>query len=212
MFETYEVLRQGGWPMIPLGVCSLLALAIIIERAFALRRHRIIEAPVLQVIGIHGSTVDPGPALAVCERTGGPLARIVTEVIRSRELDHHQAIEKLHAAGRIQVERLERGLTLLEIIAGISPLIGLLGTVLGMLSVFQTITREGLGDPALLADGIGEALVTTVAGLCVGIPALAFHTLFTKRVDQLAGEMQDRAVGYLVRLQAGRGRSETVDD
>lgn len=207
MFETYEVLRQGGWPMIPLAVCSLLALAIVIERAFALRRSRIIQAPVLAVIGARGSAANPAPALAVCERTGGPLARIIAEVIRSRELEHHQAIEKLHATGRIQVERLERGLTLLEIIAGISPLIGLLGTVLGMLTVFETITREGLGDPTLLADGIGEALITTIAGLCVGIPALAFHTLFVKRADQLAGEMQDHAVNYLVRLQAGRGES-----
>ena len=110
----------------------------------------------------------------------------------------------MHAAGRTQVGTLERGLTVLEIITGISPLLGLLGTVLGMVTVFNAITAAGLGNPQVLSGGISKALVTTVAGLTVAIPALACHTWFSRRVDDLAVEMQDRATGFIAKLQSFR--------
>ena len=112
----------------------------------------------------------------------------------------------MHATGRSQVGTLERGLTLLEIIANVSPLLRLLGTVLGMVAVFDAITTEGLGNPQVLSEGISKALVTTVAGLCVAIPALACHSWFSRRVDDLATEMQDRATGLVAKLQGLRQR------
>ena len=202
MFETFALLRHGGWPMVPLGLCSVIALAIIIERAMALRHARVLERHVLQSLKDYRGDEDAPATLMLCQRTGGPLAKIVGDVVRNRALPYEQALEKMHATGRLQVERLERGLTVLEIIAGVSPLLGLLGTVLGMLTVFETITQQGLGDPMLLAGGIREALVTTIAGLCVGIPALGFHSYYTKRVDQLAGAMQDHATNFIVWLQS----------
>ncbi|MFP4501749.1 MAG: MotA/TolQ/ExbB proton channel family protein [Candidatus Hydrogenedentota bacterium] len=208
MFETFHMLRQGGWPMIPLALCSFIALTIIIERALALRRSRVLETPIEKALSGFESTADVAPLIAACERTGGPLARIVADAARTRGLPYQQALEKMHASGRLVLGQLERGLTLLEIVASISPLIGLLGTVLGMLTVFDAITREGLGDPALLADGIAKALVTTIAGLCVGIPALGFHSFYMKRVDQLASEMQDLTTTFIVKLQtSGDGGS-----
>lgn len=204
MFETFALLQQGGWPMVPLAFCSVIALAIIIERAVALRHARVLERRVLDTLAQYRGDEDAPAALVLCQRTGGPLARIIADVLRNRGLPYEQALEKMHATGRLQVERLERGLTLLEIIASVSPLIGLLGTVLGMLTVFEHITQQGLGDPMLLAGGIREALVTTIAGLCVGIPALGFHSYYVKRVDQLAGEMQDHATNFILRLQAER--------
>ena len=104
--------------------------------------------------------------------------------------------------------RLERGLTVLEVVAAVSPLLGLLGTVLGMVQIFEAITAAGLGDPQVLAGGIGKALITTVAGLCVAIPALAAHSFLARRVDEYAIEMQNRATVFLVRLQTMRRAEE----
>ena len=202
MLDNYTLLLQGGWPMLPLALCSFLALTIIIERAFALRRHRVIEFRIVRALDEYQGERSAEMLTIVCQRSRGAFAKIIEEVIKARKLEHAQSIEIMHAVGRTQVGRLERGLTIIEIIAGISPLIGLLGTVLGMVTVFNAITAEGLGNPQVLADGISKALVTTVAGLCVAIPALAFHGIFSKRVEELATEMQDRATSFIVKLQS----------
>ncbi len=202
----FEMLWAGGWIMFPLAVCSFTGLAIIIERFVALRRQVVMDPIVLQLVSEYSETTSPEKAMAVCRRTRGPFARLVEEVIRARQLDHIQALEMMHATGRSQVGTLERGLTVLEIIAGVSPLLGLLGTVLGMVAVFDAITTEGLGNPQVLSEGISKALVTTVAGLCVAIPALACHSWFSRRVDDLATEMQDRATGLVAKLQGFRQR------
>lgn len=207
MFTTFELLKQGGWTMLPLAICSVAAGAIIIERAFALRRRCVLDARVLHAIEAYAEGAPPETVAAACVARKGPLARIILEALRTRNLDYHQAIEKMHAMGRIQVGYLERGLTVLEIIAAVSPLLGLLGTVLGMVTVFNAISATGLGDPNVLSAGISKALITTVAGLCIAIPALAFHSLYMKRVEDLATEMQDRATEFIVRLHApGNGR------
>ncbi len=205
MREAAEMLWQGGWPMVPIGLCSVIALTLIFERAWALRRVRVLPPKVLRVLERYDGEDAASPAIVVCQGTEGPFARLMAEVISGRHLEHAQAIERLHAIGRTQVAELERGLTVLEIIAGVSPLMGLLGTVLGMVRVFNAITAQGLGDPQVLSSGISQALITTVAGLCVAIPALAFHSLFAKRVDDLAAEMQDRATRFLVEIQRDTG-------
>lgn len=200
--------RQGGWIMFPLAICSLAGLTIIIERFIALRRSAVIDPRILRLVSEYSERTAADKALLLCKRAKGPFARLIEEVIRARHLDQTQALELMHAVGRSQVGTLERGLTVLEIIAGASPLLGLLGTVLGMRTVFNAITSQGLGNPQVLSDGISKALVTTVAGLCVAIPALACHSWFSRRVDDLAVEMQDRATGFVAKLQAYRGRNE----
>lgn len=202
MQETMNTFAQGGWPMIPLGLCSLIALTIIIERWYALRHHRVIDAHVIWVLQDYRGEESVQSALQGCRDARGAFSEIIEEVINTRHLDHAQSIESMHAVGRTRTGQLDRGLTLLEIVAAISPLIGLLGTVLGMVTVFNAITTEGLGNPQVLADGISKALITTVAGLCVAIPALAFHSIFTKRVDALAIEMQDRATSFIIKLNS----------
>jgi biopolymer transport protein ExbB len=194
--------------MFPLAICSLAGLTIIIERFVALRRASVIDPLVVQLVEKYGERTSPDEAILVCRRARGPFARLIEEVIRARHLDHVQALEMMHATGRTQVGMLERGLTILEIIAGVSPLLGLLGTVLGMVAVFDAITTEGLGNPQILSEGISKALVTTVAGLTVAIPALACHSWFSRRVDDLAVEMQDRATGFIAKLQALRRKSQ----
>ena len=201
MLEVIDMLQQGGLCMIPLGICSLAAVTIIIERCFFLRRSLIIDRQLIHVIGEYQGDESAEGALLTCRHATGPFARIVEEVLRTRHLGHAQSIEAVNAAGRTQLSVLERGLTLLEIIAGISPLLGLLGTVLGMVTVFEAITAQGVGDPRVLADGISKALVTTVVGLIVAIPALGFHSWLSRRAEVLAAEMQDLATGFTINIR-----------
>ena len=202
MSSTLNLLMQGGWPMIPLAIASIAAVAIILERLSALQRSKVIHPGTLKLMDAFQRSADAEIMLAQCQRVPGAFARILEEVIKVRHLDHIQSIESMRAVGRTQVGRLEKGLTLLEIIASAAPLIGLLGTVLGMVTVFDAITTEGgLGNPQILSDGISKALITTIAGLSVAIPTLAGHSLLTKRVDELAIEMQDRATSFIVKIQ-----------
>jgi biopolymer transport protein ExbB len=187
--------------MLPLALCSLAALAIIIERALALRRNSVIPPRIVRVLDDYSGENSATTALALCQRHSGAFARIIAEVIKMRHLNDSQALELMRAVGRSEIGKLERGLTVLEIIAGVSPLLGLLGTVLGMVEVFRAISAKGLGDPQILSDGISKALITTIVGLTVAIPALAFHGIYNRRVEDLGVEMQDRATTLIMRLQ-----------
>lgn len=188
--------------MVPLAACSFIAMMIVIERMLALRRSRVISAPILALLENYRSDAEAERAVALCQRNGGAFARIIEEVLQHRDLAHAERLENMRAVGRTQVGRLERGLTVLEIIAAISPLLGLMGTVLGMVTIFDAITASGLGNPRVLAEGIGKALITTIAGLAVAIPALAFHGILSRRVEELAVEMQERATLFLARVQS----------
>lgn len=209
MFEMWEFLKQGGWPMVPLGICSLCAAAVIIERSFALRWAKVIHPHVLDIMDTFRGEESVESAIHGCRRCGGALAEIVEEILHSRHHERAQTVESMHATGRRETGILERGLTVLEIVAGISPLIGLLGTVLGMVTVFSAISEAGMGDPQVLSAGISKALITTVTGLCVAIPALAFHSFFSRRVESLGVEMQDISTAFIARVySAGRGAKE----
>ena len=150
---------------------------------------------------LHSGVRIPHPPPREGLRDAGPFARVVEEVIRTRHLDHAEALEAINAIGRTELAILERGLTVLEIVAGVSPLLGLLGTVLGMVTVFDAITTEGIGDPQVLSGGISKALVTTVVGLLVAIPALAFHSWFSRRVDDLGAEIHHLAMQFMFRVR-----------
>ena len=197
MADFVSVLIKGGYVMIPLILCSITAATIIIERAIALRRRSVLEATVLDAMDHYTGEESVDNVMLACRRARTPFARVIEEILRARHQQHAQAIEMMEAVGRSQVGTLERGLTVLEIIAGASPLLGLLGTVLGMVTVFNAITIRGIGNPQVLSAGISEALITTVAGLCVAIPALASHSWLARRVDDLADEMHHRATAFL---------------
>ncbi len=200
MREAVEFLWQGGWPMIPLGICSVAGLSVILERLVALWRGRSIPQSVIGVIDLYQGEDSVESAIQTCRHSRSALARIVEEMILSRKQGYTHLVESLNAIGRREVERLERGLIVLEVVAGISPLIGLLGTVVGMVSVFDAITTEGLGNAQVLAAGISTALVTTITGLSIGIPALAFHSYFSRRVESIAIEMQELTTSFASKL------------
>lgn len=200
MTEAYEFLRQGGWPMVPLAICSIAALTVVLERALALRRTRVVPPAIVDLLTLYRGEGSAEAALQSCRRSKSPLGKLIEQLILRRSLDYVHVMETVNSAGRREVEKLERGLLVLEIVAGISPLIGLLGTVLGMVTVFDAITAEGLGNAQVLSEGISKALVTTVAGLSVAIPALAFHSVYTRRVESLSIELQDHATAFVSRL------------
>lgn len=204
MQETWELLKQGGWSMVPLALCSVIGLTIILERAWALRRGRIVPDGMVGIVDAYAGESSAEPTLHACRRSSSSIAQVLEALLLVRAFNHEQIIDTMQAVGRREVERLERGLVALEVIAGISPLIGLLGTVLGMVAVFDAISVQGLGDAQVLSAGISKALVTTIAGLGVAIPALAFHGYFTKRVESMAIEMQEIATNFSTKLSGPR--------
>lgn len=205
--EGIEFAKQGGWPMIALALCAVAGLTVILERSVALRRARTIPQGIVDLVNVYQGEGSAEAALRACRQSASGLARLIESLILSRRQSAAQLSETMNATGRREVERLERGLMVLEIVAGISPLIGLLGTVLGMVTVFNAISAEGLGNAQILSSGISEALVTTVTGLIVGIPALAFHSYFSKRVESLAIEMQELGTVFAAKLVEANGGS-----
>jgi biopolymer transport protein ExbB len=185
-----EILMAGGWAMVPILICSAVALAIILERFWSLRRSAVIPPGLCDEVRewARSRKIDPEHlnALAANSPLGELLAAALSVRNRSREIIK----ERVEDTGRHVVHRLERFLNTLGTIALIGPLLGLLGTVFGLIRMFFAVMISGVGDPMKMAGGIGEALVCTAAGLCVAIPAYVFHRYFRGRVSDLVVEME----------------------
>ncbi|MFO7787339.1 MAG: MotA/TolQ/ExbB proton channel family protein [Halospina sp.] len=189
-----ELLRPGGFIMIPLLICSILALAIIIERFYALRISRVAPAAITNELWrlIKKKELNSRRLKAIQESS--PIGRIMAAGLSNAKHGRDIMKESIeHEASQV-VHELERFLNPLGTIAVITPLLGLLGTVIGMIKVFSQIQLAGVGDPGLLAGGISEALITTAAGLTVAIPALIFHRFFIRRVDEMVVNMEQEAI------------------
>ena len=181
----WELFAQGGLMMYPLTVCSVLAVAIALERGFALRRSKIIRPEIVSVIeNIHGPE-DIGLALSVCKQYVGPFASVMRAGLDNRTLPMDEIRESILDQGRQEMGALQKGLVILETVASVSPLLGLLGTVLGMIRVFKDVSEVGVGQGNLLAGGIAEAILTTAAGLFIAIPALVCYNFYSSRVEVL---------------------------
>lgn len=204
----FELVVAGGWLMAPIVACSVVAMAIILERIWVLRRGRVIPANlVAQIWKTHRKKGLTNAHLATL-RAGSPLGRILAAGLMNRKHSREVMKEAIEEVGRQVVLELERYLNTLGTIASIAPLLGLLGTVIGMIKVFSAIVGAGVGDPAMLAGGISEALITTAAGLSVAIPSLMFHRYFTGRVDSLVIGMEEEALKMVEVMQ---GEREDVD-
>jgi len=186
----WELVRAGGWVMIPILLCSLGAVAIVAERLWSLRRTRIVPPDLLPQVQqwIKSNQLTDEALLRL--RGHSPLGKVLAAGLASRHLDRAAVKESIEDAGRHEVHELERYLNTLGTIASISPLLGLLGTVFGMIRMFAALTSAGVGNPADLAHGIAEALITTAAGLIVAIPALAMHRYLRGRVTEIVVEME----------------------
>lgn len=208
MKNVIDFLAKGGIIMIPLFLCSVAALAVAIEKSLALRRRKVIVPEVVGVLENVKGPDDFGLALSICEKHRGPFAGLIRLALENRRLPREELKEALLDQGRQEVHRLGRGLGVLETVAGIAPLLGLLGTVLGILKVFKVIALMGVGQAAALAGGIAEALITTIAGLFIGIPALVAFNYFADKAESLVLEMEKHSnllLGKIARFQAGAG-------
>lgn len=202
MHEVWQFLVKGGIMMIPLGVCSILALAIVIEKAFSLRRDKVIVPEIVNVLRNIKGPEDVGLAQSICEQHQGPFANVIRAGLEHRELPKEDIKEALVDQGRQEVRTLERGLLILETVAGIAPLMGLLGTVIGILKVFNVISELGVGQAAALSGGISEALITTIVGLSIGIPAVVFYNYFSKKAEDLVLEIEKHSSELVRKVSA----------
>jgi biopolymer transport protein ExbB len=197
-----EIVQAGGWLMIPILLCRVVAAAICAERLWSLQRSRIVPQNLLAQVwsALRNREVDAAKLteLGASSPLGQVLAAGIANAGRGRDA-MKEAMEE--AAAQAMVD-LERYLTSLGVIASISPLLGLLGTVVGMIQVFTALVIEGGGNPIALAGGISTALITTAAGLFVAIPALMFHRFLERRVDELVMVMQREATKLVDILQS----------
>ena len=206
-----ELVKSGGWLMVPIILCSVAAMAIIVERLWSLQRERVVPQDLAARAWEWARAGEPTEERIQALRDGSPLGRILAAGLASRHLDRELMKEYIEEIGRHVAHELERYLNALGTIAAIAPLLGLLGTVIGMIKVFAVITAQGVGEPRILAGGISEALVTTAAGLTVAIPSLLFHRVLRRRVDELVVTMEQEAlklVGALQYLRSDRFDAE----
>ncbi|MBE9536050.1 MAG: MotA/TolQ/ExbB proton channel family protein [Proteobacteria bacterium] len=195
--QTFEYLSKGGIVMIPIISCSLFALAIFIERLWSMKKENVLPADLFATVERLLKENKVGEALYMCGRNDSCLSRIILTALKShgrRTSDIKEAIEE---AGRREVTLLDKHTGILGTIANISPLLGLLGTVSGMIKAFNVIAAGGVGDPAVLAGGISEALITTASGLTVAIPTFVAYKFLTSRADQLVIDMEEYSLNLV---------------
>ncbi len=189
-----ELVKSGGWLMLPILLCSVMALAIAVERLWTLRQGRIapkhLVADVWQLVQKNALTAEKLTEI----RNSSALGQILVSGLNNSRHGREIMKESIEETASKVIHELERFLNPLGTIAAIAPLLGLLGTVVGMIKVFSEIMIQGTGNANVLAGGISEALITTAAGLTVAIPAVVMHRYFIRRVDFLVIEMEQEAV------------------
>ncbi|MGB5488294.1 MAG: MotA/TolQ/ExbB proton channel family protein [Lysobacterales bacterium] len=198
-----EIILAGGWLMAPILLCSTLSVAIIIERFWTLRKSKVTPRNL-------AATVEDWAARDELDRrhlrqlsVESPLGRIYSAALLNRKRSREVIKEAVEDTGRHVVHDLERFLNTLGTIAGISPLLGLLGTVVGMIKVFSAIMISGVGDANVLAGGISQALITTAAGLTVAIPSFFFYRFFRGMVAEYVISMEEKAISLIDCIERG---------
>lgn len=197
-----EVMQSGGWLMVPILLCSIIAAAICGERLWSLQRSRVLPANLLARTwtSLKNGEIDAQRLREL--RTGSALGSVLASGIANSRRGREVVKQAMTEATDQVSHELERYLTALGIIASIAPLLGLLGTVWGMIDVFTELMSAGAGNTPMLAGGISKALITTAAGLTVAIPALMFHKFFQRRVDELVVSIEHES-GKLADIMQG---------
>jgi len=202
--QVWELVKAGGWPMLPLLLLGVAALAIILERLWSLRRAEVMP-PNLGAEVRNWATRGPlDPAHIESLRRNSPLGSLLAAALDVRNKPRDVIRERLEDTGRHLVFKMEKFLSALGTIASAGPLLGLLGTVVGMIQMFLGILDHGLGDVNQLAGGIGKALVCTATGMIIAVPALIFHRFFRSRIAGYVIEMEQEATALLDALDNAR--------
>jgi len=201
-----ELIKAGGWLMVPILLCSVIAMAIVAERFWTLQRKRVTPGNLVVQVWQWAQSGNLSDDRIRALRKSSPLGRILAAGLANRDNNRETMKENIEDVGRHVVHELDRYLNALGTIASIAPLLGLLGTVIGMIKVFAVITTQGVGDPGVLAGGISEALITTAAGLTVAIPSLMFHRYFRGHVDELVVTMEQEALKMVEAVHGPEGK------
>lgn len=215
--SVWDFVIKGGPVMVPIALCSLVALTVFVERLVTLRRSRIIPSGFMP--GLKGLLQDMDDdreqALSYCEKDASPLAAIVSAGIKRLGRPVEVVEKYVQEAGQREVAKLRKHMRVLAVIASVSTLLGLLGTITGMITAFQTVaaSADAMGKTELLAKGIYEAMITTAAGLMVAIPVVLAYNWLAARVDALVAEMDVIAVDFIEEfVELPATRKPTVDE
>lgn len=192
-----ELVKAGGWPMLPLLLLSALALAIIVERFWALRRKAVLPPGLGEEVRAWAARGALDPAHIESLRSTAPLGALLAAALDVRNRPREEIRERVEDVGRHVAFRMERYLNALGTIAAAGPLLGLFGTVVGMIQMFLGVMDHGVGDVNQLAGGIGKALVCAAAGMVVAVPALMFHRHFRARIDGYIVQMEHEAIALM---------------
>ena len=200
----FELVKSGGWVMWPIIFCSIAAVAIIGERFWSLQKKYVCPANLVAQLQQWLAHKELDQARIALVRDSSPLGRILAAGLINRDHEREIMKEAIEDTGRHVVPELERYLNSLGTIAAISPFLGLLGTVLGMIQMFAGVSTHGIGDPAAVAGGIAQALITTAAGLVVAIFSLMFYRYFRGRINELLVDMEQQAIRMVEILHGER--------
>ena len=190
----WEIIRSGGGFMWPIILCSVAAVAIVLERLWTLQSDRVIPPDLADKVWKWVEADQLNDKLILAIERNSPLGKLLAIGLNNRHKPRAQLMERLEDSGRHVVQELERFLNSLGTIAAVTPLLGLLGTVMGIIHAFNAITAHGVGDPRVLSGGIGEALITTAAGLTVAIPSLISYRFLRGKVERLVVQMEKEAM------------------
>jgi biopolymer transport protein ExbB len=214
--SVWDFVVKGGPMMIPIALGSLIALTVIIERFISLRRKKVIPPSFLPELKqkLNGHPSDAGPAVNFCRRNGSPVANVFAAGLKRLGGPLEIVERHIQEAGQREVLKLRRYLRVLSVVAAVSPLMGLLGTIFGMIGAFQTVamSADALGRTEMLAEGIYEAMITTAAGLVVAIPTLIFYHWLSSKVQRLVMDIDEMTVEFLEDLSEGRLEAAAAPD
>lgn len=202
----YEYLVKGGVLMVPILLCSVVALAVFFERAWTLRGSRNVPRDLLRRAEEMVRRGQLEEAMALCRRSRSPMGTVILAALKNAGLGREAVKEAVQEVGRRESAHLERYVGILGTVANVSPLLGLLGTVSGMIKAFTVISVQGVGNPASLAGGISEALITTAAGLTVAIPAFVAYRYFLGKVDRLVLALEQHAIHFVDLVKSPEAR------
>jgi len=209
---VFELVKSGGWLMLPIILCSIISISIIAERFWSLRREKVLPVHLVATVwnAVKQDNMSRSDIEALSKESA--LGTVLSAGLLNRNESRERIKECIEERGREVVHDLERFLNTLGTIASISPLLGLLGTVIGMISVFAAITKHGVGDPGALAGGISEAMITTAAGLTVAIISLVFYRYFRRKVDGIVVIMEREAIKMVDVLHNNRVDASAAGD
>jgi biopolymer transport protein ExbB len=198
----WELVQAGGYFMWPIILCSVAAVGILLERLWTLQRKRVLPEELIKKVSQLAEAGQVNAKVIEALEKNSPLGRIMAAALANRDRGRDIMMERVQDTGRHVVHELERFLNTLGTIASISPLLGLLGTVTGIIRAFNAVMLGGMGDPRLLAGGISEALITTAGGLAVAIPSFIAYRYLRGKVERIVIDMEKIAVSFADSLGA----------